>query len=98
MAQPYTQTTWHVKPGHEDEFVRRWTELAEWSALQGLSGSAKLFRDLEEPTRFVSFGPWEDIDVIRRWRASAGLQERLVRMGEVLQQFEPRTVELVVDR
>jgi heme-degrading monooxygenase HmoA len=98
VGQPYTQTTWRVKPGQENEFVRRWTELADWSALQGLTGSAKLFRDLDEPGRFISVGPWESLDVVRRWRSSPGFHERIGRLSEILDHFEPRTLELVVDR
>jgi hypothetical protein len=58
MAEAYTHSTWRVKPGLEDEFVRRWEDLAHWSALQGLTSRAKLLRDIDEPSRFVSFGPW----------------------------------------
>jgi hypothetical protein len=57
MGEAYTHSTWRVKPGLEDEFVRRWEDLAHWSALQGLSSRAKLLRDIDEPNRFVSFGP-----------------------------------------
>ena len=39
MRQPYTHTTWVVKPGEEEEFIRRWQEWASWTALQGLTGS-----------------------------------------------------------
>jgi heme-degrading monooxygenase HmoA len=97
VAEPYT-STWIVKPGQEDEFVRRWTEFAEWSGGQGLAAPAMLLRDVEEPTRFVSFGPWEDIQMIWRWRGLTGFQERVASLNEVLVSFEPRTLELVGDR
>jgi len=57
MGEAYTHSTWRVKPGFEEEFVRRWEDLAHWSGLQGLSSRAKLLRDIDEPSRFVSFGP-----------------------------------------
>ena len=95
MAEPYTSTTWIVKPGQEDEFIRRWTEFAEWSAGQGLAAPAMLLRDVDEPTCFVSFGPWEDIQMIWRWRGQAGFQEHVASLNEVLVSFEPRTLELV---
>ena len=98
VAEPYTSTTWIVKPGQEDEFVRRWTEFAGWSAGQGLAAPAMLLRDVEEPTRFVSFGPWEDIQMIWRWRGLTGFQERVASLNEVLVSFEPRTLELVGGR
>jgi hypothetical protein len=31
MEKPYTHTTWRVKLGSEDEFVRRWSEWVDWS-------------------------------------------------------------------
>jgi heme-degrading monooxygenase HmoA len=98
VAEPYTSTTWIVKPGQEDEFVRRWTEFAEWSAGQGLAAPAMLLRDVDEPTRFVSFGPWENLQMIWRWRGLTGFQERVASLNEVLVSFEPRTLELVGGR
>jgi heme-degrading monooxygenase HmoA len=87
-----------VKPGLGDEFVRRWTDFADWSAAEGLTAAAKLLRDLDEPNRFISFGPWETLEAIRRWRTLPGFQEHVARLGEVLEQFEPHTLELVAER
>jgi len=97
MENLYTHTTWRVKPGREDDFVERWAEWADWSHLEGLHEDALLLRDLESPQTFVSFGPWASIDVIRGWRARPGYQERVERLREVLDSFEPRTLD-VVDR
>lgn len=98
MGQAYTQTVWRVKPGQEEEFVRRWTELADWSALQGLSARAKLLRDVDNPCLFVSFGPWESLEKAARWRAQPGFHERVRHLQEVLEGFEPRTLELMTER
>ena len=95
MAVPYTSTTWIVKEGNEQEFVRRWNEFAQWSAEQGLRASAMLLRDVDEPTRFVSFGPWESLQVIGQWRSLPGFHERVARLNDVLESFEARTLELV---
>jgi heme-degrading monooxygenase HmoA len=97
-AEAYTHSNWRVKPGLEDEFVRRWEDLAHWSALQGLTSRAKLLRDIDEPSRFVSFGPWESMESVRRWRAAPGFHERVARLQEVLDDFEPRTLKLVSER
>jgi heme-degrading monooxygenase HmoA len=94
VSNAYTHSTWRVKPGLEDEFVRRWKELADWSALQGLASKAILLRDIDDPSRFVSLGPWESIEAIRRWRSAPGFHERVARLQEVLDDFEPRTLEL----
>lgn len=97
MAEPYSSTTWIVKAGQEDEFVRRWNEFAEWSGGQGLRAQAMLLRDVDDPTRFVSFGPWESLQAIARWRSLPGFHERVARLNDVLERFEPRTLELVVE-
>jgi len=98
MGDAYSHSTWRVKPGLEAEFVRRWEELADWSALQGLKARAKLLRDADDPSRFVSFGPWESVDAIRGWRGAAGFHERVARLQELVEGFEPRTLELVSER
>jgi heme-degrading monooxygenase HmoA len=87
-----------VKPGQEDEFVRRWNELAEWSAMQGLSDRPQLLRDFDNPRRFVSFAPWQSIDTVARWRSSVGFNERMARLQEVLDGFEPSTLVVVAER
>jgi len=97
-SKTYTHSTWRVKPGLEDEFVRRWEELADWSGLQGLTARAKLLRDTDDPSRFVSFGPWGSMDAVRRWRVAPGFHERIARLHEVLDDFDPRTLELVSER
>jgi heme-degrading monooxygenase HmoA len=98
MAQPYTHGVWTVTPGREEEFVTAWTELAEWT-LREVPGSkwAKLLRDSDAPKRFISFGPWEDLDAIESWRALPGWQERVQRLRELLDGFEPSTLELVAE-
>jgi heme-degrading monooxygenase HmoA len=98
MSKTYTHSTWRVKPGLEDEFVRRWEELADWSGWQGLTARAKLLRDTDDPSRFVSFGPWGSIDAVWRWRGAPGFHERIARLQEVLDDFDPRTLELVSER
>jgi heme-degrading monooxygenase HmoA len=97
MGTPFTHTTWKVKPGHEDEFVERWREWAEWSHRQGLRAHARLLRDVESPATFVSFGPWETIAAVRTWRAEAGYHERVARLQELVEAFEPRTLEQVAE-
>src|SRR5713101_10122566 len=54
MDKPYTHTTWRVRAGSEDEFVRRWSEWVDWSHREGLEAPALLLRDLENPQAFIS--------------------------------------------
>ena len=97
MGTPFTHTTWQVKPGHEEEFVRRWLEWAEWSHRQGLRAHARLLRDVESLSTFVSFGPWETIAAVRTWRGEPGYHERVARLQELVERFEPQTLEQVAE-
>ena len=91
MPEPnYSLTTWIVRPESKDEFVRRWTAFAEWSSAEGLAASAKLLRDVDDPKRFISFGPWESLEAIRRWRTLEGFQVHVAALSEVVEDFEPR--------
>jgi hypothetical protein len=81
----------------EDEFVRRWGEWAG-SHRQGLGAHARLLRDVESPTTYVSFGPGASIDAVRGWRSLAGYHERVARLREVVETLGPRTFELVAER
>ena len=94
MEKRYTHTTWRVRAGREDEFVRRWSEWVDWSHREGLEAPALLLRGLENPQAFISFGPC----AVRNWRALAGYQEQVGRLSEVLDSFEPRTLEIVARR
>jgi heme-degrading monooxygenase HmoA len=98
MESHYTHTTWRVKPGREADFVERWAEWAEWSHLQGLGANALLLRDVESPDTFLSFGPWVSVAAVAAWRAMPGYQERVARLQEVVDGFEPRTLEVVEER
>jgi|SRR5919204_5693730 heme-degrading monooxygenase HmoA len=98
MDNPYTHTTWLVEPEHEAEFVALWSDWVEWSHHQGFKAHAMLLRDAEDPRIFISFGPWETSSAVRNWRALPGYHERLARLAEVVEQFEPRTLMIVARR
>ena len=98
MAPPYTHTSWVVKEGRESEFVERWSEWADWTRRQGLASHATLLRDVDDSRRFVSFGPWESIQAVRNWRALAGYHERVAQLRELVDELEPRTLEVVAER
>jgi heme-degrading monooxygenase HmoA len=60
---------WQVRRGSEDEFIARWTEFLEWTkaSAPGFLG-ARLIRDTEQPTHFVSFAEWESGAARQSWR------------------------------
>jgi quinol monooxygenase YgiN len=95
--KPYSHSTWVVKPGHEDEFLRLWQELADWTVTENFAQSAMLLRDADRPNTFVSFGPWHTVEEIERWRRTHGFAERVERLRDVLESWEPRTLQLVFE-
>lgn len=90
----YTHGIWTAKPGHEEEFVALWDELAQWTITRFPDASGTLLRSREQPNRFLSFGPWESIEQIAEWRGASEWQELVGRMREVLEGFESGTYDV----
>lgn len=90
----FSQGSWIVKLGREREFVEAWTEFAEWSKAELGMTRGTLLRDLDQPTRFISFGGWKNVEEIQRWRALPGFQERVGRIRSLLDSFEAHTMQL----
>jgi len=98
MGQLYTSGDWIAKEGLEQDFIEAWEELASWTAGNAPgSGWALLARDVDNPRRFRSFGPWEDAQSIEAWRGSDGFKERVGKLRGLLEGFEPLTLEAVVE-
>lgn len=93
----YTHTTWKVLPGREKEFEARWADWASWGHQAGLVKGARLLKSSDEAGVFISFGLWQTLSMARAWRSTAGYQERLGRLQEVVESFEPRTLTLVAE-
>lgn len=93
----YSHGTWIVKPGREDDFVKRWLELGDWTTENFPAARGTLTRDVEEANRFVSFGPWPSAGHAERWRDSQGFREHVDRILETVDTFEPRTLQLVAE-
>jgi Antibiotic biosynthesis monooxygenase len=55
LGNAYSTSNWFVMAGSEEEFVRRWTALAEW-VKNNVPGarSAVLIRSTDDPRRFLS--------------------------------------------
>ena len=95
MSQPYTFGVWIVKPGREDDFVAGWRELAEWTDANAPgAGIGRLLQDEDQPTRFISIGPWDDKDALAASRSQLGFQERVAKLREMLETYTPASLEL----
>lgn len=101
MDHLYTHGRWVVNNGQQKRFQAAWQDLAEWTntTISGaVAGEARLLQDLDDPTLFYSFGPWESLEAIQAWRADAGFQKGVERLRESLASFEAHTLRLVVQR
>jgi quinol monooxygenase YgiN len=92
----YTSGRWKVTPGNEDEFVNAWKDLAIRTKEDFPEATATLLRDRDDPTLFISFGPWESIEQIEQWRASETFQTGVQKIRPLLAEFMPHTLDPVV--
>jgi quinol monooxygenase YgiN len=98
MAEIYTSGSWVVKEGREKEFIDAWRDLAEWTKVEiGGAGNPVLLRDGDNPRRFLSFGPWDDVEAVEAWRTSEGFQLRIGKVRELLEDLEVRTLDPVLE-
>lgn len=96
MTGLYTAGDWQVNEGSAEAFIGAWTELAEWT-ISNVPGCtfAKLLRDHDDPNHFLSFSPWRDEDAVTAWRELPGFVERVGRLQDLLEDFNPRTMRIV---
>ena len=97
MTETYTSGTWLVKDGEDDAFVEAWTAFVEWAREMPGSGTFRLVRDHDEPRRYLSFAPWESFEAQRAWKELPEFPERIGRVRQHCESFEPSTLELVTD-
>jgi heme-degrading monooxygenase HmoA len=94
MAETYTTGMWSAKAGEEREFVQAWQEFASWASGMPGVGTLRLTRDVTEPSRFLSFAPWESLEAIHSWKASPEFKERIGRVKAHVDDFTAWELEL----
>jgi heme-degrading monooxygenase HmoA len=95
MTETYTHGTWLVKSGEEDAFVKAWTEFVTWASSFAGSGTFRLVRDVERPTSYMSFAPWESFTTQKAWKDTSEFRERIMRVRIHCDDFVPSVFELV---
>jgi quinol monooxygenase YgiN len=98
-AEPYTHAVWRVKRGSEDEFVARWEQIAAW-AVENAPGClwGVLLRDTGDPSVFVATGAWETPEDAEAFLETTERLEWMRSIRELVDEFEPRKMELVAVR
>ncbi len=91
----YTLGNWKVKRGSESAFVDEWERFALWSSKHfPEAGTAYLLEDIESPGSFVSFGPWENGDAVKSWRASPEFHAFANKAKDLCESFIPHSMRL----
>jgi heme-degrading monooxygenase HmoA len=89
MYEIFTLGRFEVGPENEEPFVEAWSEFAAWTSQRSGAGTLRLVRDVRNAGRFLSFGQWDNADVVRDWKASPEFKERLGRVVKQAKEFEP---------
>ena len=94
--QPFTSGDWVVKEGNEQEFIDRWTAFAKWTR-DNADGADSfwLIQERTNPTHFISFGSWADVESVDKWRSGPEFPDRLGRVREVCDEFAAKDYQLV---
>lgn len=89
----YTLGIWLVHPGRENDFVQAWRDLARKTQEDFPRTQAVLMHDRDVRNRFISTGPWESLEQVEQWRASETYRHGVEVMKEMLEHFEPHTLD-----
>ena len=95
MTETYTSGVWIVKPGEDDAFVREWAAFATWGSSMPGSRTFRLVRDVNNPAMYMSFAPWESFEAQHAWKELPEFRERIMRVRNHCEDFQPSTHELV---
>ncbi len=94
----YTSADWRVKPGHEQEFIDTWREMAEWTESEyDQQGWAKLLEDRDNRSHFINVAEWPDDQTVQGWRATDEYKQRLAKLRDLLNDLTIRTFDLAAD-
>ena len=89
----YTLGIWMLRSGRENEFINEWSRFAKSTSknTEG-NGKAYLLQDEKNPSRFISFGPWQNMDAIKKWRDSEEFKNFVAIVKDLCIDFQPNTM------
>jgi quinol monooxygenase YgiN len=95
-AQIWTLGVWVVKEGQAAAFREAWERFAHWTAQQQPgAGEAYLLQDLQQPQRFISFGPWENPEAVQAWRQRPEFADFVSQARALCDEFQPNSLRQV---
>ena len=98
MTKAYTLATYKVVAGKEDEFIKRWNDLAAtFSSLPNPPYWGTLIRSTTERTLFHSFGPWEDASHVQAMRNNPEAGRAFQGLHDVCTELTPGDYEIITE-
>ncbi|MBI0584699.1 MAG: antibiotic biosynthesis monooxygenase [Methanomassiliicoccus sp.] len=93
----FSMAIWDVKRGMEDEFVEAWTSFAKWTSKNrpGALG-VWLLKDRSFPQRYITFGPWKDLESLKAWRETDEFDSFLDKARKMCTDIRPMTLDKVM--
>ena len=88
MSEMITSGTWLVKDGEDEAFVAEWTSYAQWASTMPGASTLHLGHDTANPSRYVSFAVWSDIESVRAWKSHPDFPEYMGRVRAHVAGFE----------
>jgi len=89
----WTQGAYIVKPGHTEEFIRIWRELARHAVADFGAARPTIFRDRDDASVFVTFGAWDSLDTLRQFRSSPFVTPRVLALDDLVERGEARILD-----
>jgi quinol monooxygenase YgiN len=94
----YTSGVWLVKEGKEDEFARRWQQMADGLVLDFPDVKFQLLHDRANPRRYVSLGEgWRNVEQVQAARSTPAFQDSMAAIWRVLESGEVSDLDLVAE-
>jgi quinol monooxygenase YgiN len=93
MSSVWTLGIYTVKPGRGDEFVRGWRELAQHAVEEFGVAPPTILCDRDDPNLFVTFGVWDSLDTLQRFRSSPLVAERARALDDLVESAEARLLD-----
>jgi len=98
-GQIYTVGVWHVKPGHEADFVAAWKELSDifTSLPNPPGGTGVLVQSTADPTLFYSWGGWRSLEDVAAMRANQRAHEGIGKLRKLCTEATPGSFRVVAE-
>jgi heme-degrading monooxygenase HmoA len=95
VGEIYTTGRWKPNKEKTDAFVEAWAAFAAWASTMPGAGELRLTRDVRAEGVFLSFGAWDSADAVRAWKSGPEFRERMARVLQHVDEFEPSELAVV---